>query len=347
MSKLFILPLLAALITFVAVPVVRQLSQKAGAVAKPGGRRKHKGVVPLCGGIAIFFGFLVASLFLNETSNEIFGYLIGALIIVAIGFLDDIFELPPIAKFFGQILATLIVIASGVRVEFVGNLGSGNDGLYYLGFLSLPITFLWIIGITNAINFLDGLDGLAGGISVIASWTLGIVAMISGRYDAAILGFMLGAAAIAFLPYNFSNNPKRKVFMGDSGSGFLGYSLAVISIMGMTKVAAAISMLVPILILAIPIFDTLFAIVRRLLTGKSPFEADRKHLHYLIKENGLSDHQTVLAIYGITILLSGLAVYSTQVEPGKLWTVFMLAIILFLLFLWRFGILQRKPKVSR
>lgn len=344
--KIFILPVLAALITFIIMPIVRKLSVKVGAVANPGGRRTHKGIVPLSGGVAIFFGFLIAILFFNRTSPEILGFLIGGAVITGVGLLDDIFELPPIAKFFGQILATLIVITAGVRIEFVGNLGSGNDGLYYLGFLSLPITFFWIIGMTNAINFLDGLDGLAGGVSGIAAWTLGVVALLSGRYDAAVLSFTLGAAAFAFLPHNFTNHPKRKIFMGDAGSSFLGYGLAVLSIMGMVKVAAAFSMLVPIMILAIPIFDTCFAIIRRLLVGKSPFEADRLHLHHRLMDKGFSNRKTACIIYGITIVLGIIAILSMQLDDRSVLIIFIATVLAFILFLWKLGLIKITRKQS-
>lgn len=338
--KILILPILAALITFVTMPTVRRLSEKVGAVATPGGRRTHKSVVPLSGGVAIFLGFLIASLFFNDSSPQILGFLIGGTIITGMGLVDDVFELPPVAKFFGQTLAALVVIASGVQVEFVGNLGSGNDGLYYLGFLSLPFTFLWIIGMINAINFLDGLDGLAGGVSGIAAWTLGVVSLLSGRSDVAILCFTLGAAAFAFLPYNFSNSPKKKIFMGDAGSAFLGYCLAVLSIMGMVKVAAAFSMLVPIMILAVPIFDTGFAIIRRLIAGKSPFEADRKHLHHRIMDKGYSHRQTVYAIYAITIVLSIIAVCSMNITDTSILIIFFATAVTFMFILWKTGVIN-------
>lgn len=345
--KLFILPILAALITYITMPLVRRLSVRVGAVANPGGRRHHKNVIPLSGGVAIFIGFMIGVLFLNNTSNEVIGLLIGASIITGVGLIDDIFELPPIAKFFGQIIATLVVISAGVRVEFIGNLGNGNDGLYYLGFLSLPFTFFWIIGMTNAINFLDGLDGLAGGVSSIAAATLGVISLITGRYDTAVLCFMLSAAAFAFLPHNFTNHPKRKIFMGDAGSGFLGFSLAVLSVMGIVKMAAAFSMLVPIIILAIPIFDTAFAIIRRLIAGKSPFEADRLHLHHRILDKGLSNNQTTFMIYGITIILSIIAVISMNLDGRSILLIFIATALAFLIFLWKFGLIKVNKKPSK
>jgi len=213
-SKLIILPLLAATITFLMLPYVRRLSSRYGAIDIPNHRKLHKYAIPSSGGLAIFFGFLFAALFFNRPTPEILGYLIGATIITAMGLLDDIFEFPAATKFFGQILAALFVIYSGVRVEFITDIVNNHGHTIDLAFLSLPFTFFWIIGITNAINFIDGLDGLAGGVSGIAAWTLGFVALATGRYDAGVLAFTLGAAAFAFLPYNFSE--KRKIFMGDS-----------------------------------------------------------------------------------------------------------------------------------
>lgn len=338
--KLIILPMMAALVTFILMPIIRGLSIKYGAVAVPGGRRAHKAVTPLSGGVAIFFGFLAAMLFLNNYSAEIYGFLIAAAIIAGVGFIDDILELPPIAKLFGQVIATLIVMSAGVQIDLIGNMGSGNDGVYYLGFLSLPLTFVWIVGITNAINFIDGLDGLAGGVSGIAAITLGVVALITGRADVAVLCFTLAAAAIAFLPHNFTNHPKYKIFMGDSGSGFLGFALAVLSIMGSTKIATAFSMLVPMIILAVPIFDTGFAIVRRVLSGKSPFVADRLHLHHRILSKGLTHRQTTLSIYTVTVLMSAVAILSVNINPGYIPYIFILATIIFVIFLWRIGIIK-------
>ncbi|MEI7689438.1 MAG: MraY family glycosyltransferase [Candidatus Saccharibacteria bacterium] len=331
---------MAAIITFMAMPLVRKLSQKVGAVAVPSERKIHKSIIPSSGGVAIFLGFLIASLFFNNPSPEIIGFLIGGTVITAVGLLDDIFDLPPITKIFGQVLAALIVISAGVRIEFIGNLGAGNDGLYYLGFLSLPFTFFWIVGITNAINFIDGLDGLAGGVTGIAAWTLGVVSLLSGRYDAAVLSFTLGAAAFAFLPYNFSNSPRKKIFMGDAGSNFLGYSLAVLSILGMVKIAAAFSMLIPILILAVPIFDTGFAIIRRLISGKSPFEADRMHLHHRIMERGVSHRQTTCILYVISLVLGVISIISMNLDPAVIPFVFGATVVVFVLLLWKLGLIK-------
>ncbi len=342
--KLFILPLFAAVVTMILLPIVRRLSQKVGAMALPNERKQHGFAVPQSGGVAIFFGFLIAILFFNRTSPEVLGFLLGGTVITGIGLLDDIFDLPPITKFFGQILAALIVIYSGVRIEFVGNPADG--GLINLGFLSLPFTFIWIVGVANAINFLDGLDGLAAGVSGISAWTLGMVALLSGRYDAAVLAFTIGAAAFAFLPTNFSQNCNRKMFMGDAGSNFLGYSLAVVSIMGMVKVAAAFSMLLPMLVLAIPIFDTGFAIVRRLLSGKSPFEPDSAHLHHRIMHKGFSHKQTAFIIYGVNIILGVIAILSTHMTNPQAVTTFAITAGILFAIAWRLGLIDIKKKAK-
>ena len=340
--KLIILPIFAIVITLLLLPFVRRFSIKVGAVAVPDDRKNHKFPIPQSGGIAIFFGFLIAALFFNRTTPEILGFLIGGTVITGIGVLDDIFDLSPIAKFLGQTLAALIVIYSGIKIEFVGNPASG--GLLNLGFLSLPFTFIWIIGITNAINFLDGLDGLAAGVSGISAWTLGVVALMSGRYDAGVLAFTLGAASFAFLPTNFSDKHDRKMFMGDAGSNFLGYSLAVVSIMGMVKVAAAFSMLIPMLVLAIPIFDTGFAIVRRLLSGKSPFEPDAAHLHHRILRMGYNHKQTACIIYGVNIILAVIAIFSINLKGTEAILVFMVTAGILFIVAWKLGLIAIKKK---
>jgi UDP-GlcNAc:undecaprenyl-phosphate GlcNAc-1-phosphate transferase len=334
--KLIVLPLLAAAGTLCLTPVARKFSTRFGAVDIPGGRKIHKTAVPSSGGVAIFFAFLVAILFFNRTSPEIIGYLIGATVITGIGLLDDIFDITPVAKFFGQILATLIVIYSGVQIGFITN--PGQENVFNLGFLALPLTFFWIIGITNAVNFIDGIDGLAAGVTGIASWTLAVVALMFGRYDAGVLAFTLGAAAFAFLPYNFSND--KKIFMGDAGSNFLGYSLAVFSIMGMVKVATAFTMLLPVLVLAVPILDTAFAIIRRLIKHKSMFEPDASHLHHRILRLGYTHKQTSCIIYAISIVLSIIAIISTKLADG--YSIFVLIGVALLLILgaWRLGLFK-------
>jgi UDP-GlcNAc:undecaprenyl-phosphate GlcNAc-1-phosphate transferase len=344
-AKLIILPFVAAAMTLVLTPYVRRLSSQYGAIDVPNHRKLHKEAIPSSGGLAIFFAFLFAALFLNRTNPEVIGYLIGATIITAIGLLDDIFDFPPATKFFGQILATLIVIYAGVRVEFITDIVNNHGNTIDLAWLSLPFTFFWIIGITNAINFIDGLDGLAAGVSGIAAWTLGFVALATGRYDAGVLAFTLGAAAFAFLPYNFSE--KKKIFMGDSGSNFLGFSLAVFSIMGMVKIAVAFTMLLPMVILAVPIFDTLFAIVRRLIAGKSPFEPDVSHLHHRIHNLGFSHRQTAFIIYTISLVLGAIAIFSLSLSGKYSLILLISAAATLVLAAWMLGLFRSESPKER
>lgn len=344
-SKLIILPIVAALVTFISMPLFRRLSIKFGAVAIPDEARKiHKFIIPSAGGLAILLGFVVATLFIDKISPEVIGFLVGGLIVTLMGTIDEKIRLTPAVRLICQTLAALVVIYAGVKVDFIGNFGNGNDGLFYLGFLSIPFTLFWIVGITNAINLIDGLDGLAGGVTAISAGTLGTVALLSGRPEAAILCFILAAVSVAYLPYNFSDSPKRKTFMGDGGSNFMGYSLAVLSILGAVKVAAAFSMLVPIFVLAIPIFDTLFAIVRRLLAGKSPFEADRLHLHHRILDRGLTQRQTTCIIYAICLVLGGISIASMSIEARLVPVLFAMTLTIFLLVLWKLGLVKVTKK---
>lgn len=307
-AKLILLPLIAFFSAIILIPIVRRFSIGVGSIDCPDDDRKcHKEAVPSSGGVAIFLAFLLAMLFLNRRSPEILGFLIGATIVTGVGLIDDVTDIPPLSKLFGQILAALIVIYAGVRIDIISSPFGG--GVLPLRFLALPLTFLWIVGVTNAINLLDGLDGLAAGVVGISSATLGFISLMVGKTDVAVMAFTLAAASFAFLPYNFSE--KKKIFMGDTGSNFLGFSLAVISILGAIKVATAFSMLVPIIILAIPLLDTALVILRRLKGRRSIIEADRGHFHHQLTDIvGMGNRQAVFFIYTMTLILSGVAILS-------------------------------------
>lgn len=327
--KLIVLPLLSFFGTLILTPIIRKFSGRFGAVDHPNHRKQHKEAVPSSGGMAIFFAFLLAVLFFNRRSPEILGFLIGATVITGLGLIDDVADIPPLPKLFGQVLAALLVIYSGIRVEIISS--PFGEGVINLRFLSIPLTFLWIVGVTNAINLLDGLDGLAAGVVGISSATLGFVALMVGKVDVAVLAFTLAAASFAFLPYNFSE--RNKIFMGDSGSNFLGFSLAVISILGAIKVATAFSMLVPLIILAVPLFDTMIVILKRISRGKSIIEADREHLHHrLIDIVGLEERQAVFFIYTMTLVLSGVAILSVGFTAQTSLTVFGIALVILSVF---------------
>lgn len=300
---------LAFIVAFSATPVAKRLAFKIGAVDVPkDDRRMHKQPIARLGGFAIIAGFFVSILFsiitsklLNTSTAIVFdkqfsGLIIGGTIIAILGVIDDIKDLSAKLKFPIQIVAALIVAVTGTRIDFVTNPFS-DIGISTFGpWISYPLTIFWIVGITNAINFIDGLDGLAAGVSSIASLSLFFVSVMRPDPDIAtgVLAALLAGAALGFLPYNF--NP-AKIFMGDTGATFLGFMLGSISIQGTYKSYTAIAIAVPILVLALPLFDTLFAILRRIASGKSPMTADRGHLHHRLVDMGLTQRQSVLVIY--------------------------------------------------
>lgn len=307
--------ILALAISFACTPAVRMLAIKIKAVDVPkDNRRMHKVPIPRMGGLAIFAGFLVSVLFFVPLGTEFRSILIGALILVVLGIIDDIVALKPKTKFAGQIIAALIPALSGVSIHGIVN--PFVPGQYStLGIFSIPLTVIWIVGITNAVNFIDGLDGLACGVSAIATVTMFIIAVLFGEIYIALMMAALAGACLGFLPYNM--NP-AKIFMGDTGSMFLGYILATVSIQGLFKFYAVISFAVPFILLGLPIFDTGFAIVRRLLKGQSPLQADRGHVHHRLIDLGFDQKQSVAILYTFSALMGLTAVILARTNESKL-----------------------------
>ena len=307
--------ILALAISFACTPAVRMLAIKIKAVDVPkDNRRMHKVPIPRMGGLAIFAGFLVSVLFFVPLGTEFRSILIGALILVVLGIIDDIVSLKPKTKFAGQIIAALIPALSGVSIHGIVN--PFVPGQYStLGIFSIPLTVIWIVGITNAVNFIDGLDGLACGVSAIATVTMFIIAVLFGEIYIALMMAALAGACLGFLPYNM--NP-AKIFMGDTGSMFLGYILATVSIQGLFKFYAVISFAVPFILLGLPIFDTGFAIVRRLLKGQSPLQADRGHVHHRLIDLGFDQKQSVAILYAFSALMGLTAVILARTNESKL-----------------------------
>jgi UDP-GlcNAc:undecaprenyl-phosphate GlcNAc-1-phosphate transferase len=301
--------------------LVRKALIHFNVLAHPGERKMHKKAVPEGGGIAVFITVILSSIIFLGFEPNYLGFYVGATLMFAMGLIDDIFDVRARYKLMGQIFAVVLAMYLGLTIQFVTGQGGTVMGI---GLLSLPLTFLWLLGVTNAINLIDGLDGLSGGVAAIASITLGIVALGEGRTEVAILAFILAAATIGFLPHNFSE--KKKMFIGDSGSQFLGFSLAALSLLGVTKVAATFTMLAPIMILAIPIFDTCYAIVRRAKNGKKIFIADRGHLHHRLVDLGFSERKAVTFIYYITVLLGFVAVFSTKMPPKNAAALFVITV---------------------
>ena len=302
--------LVAMIVALITTPVVKSLAFHVGAVDVPrDARRMHNHPIPRMGGLAIFLGFLLSVLLFLPLTRQMRGMLLGAVIIVILGIFDDIYALPAKPKFLVQIVAALIAVLMGNSISIVSNINIfSDDPFWHLGWLSIPVSVLWIVGITNAVNLIDGLDGLACGVSTISSLTLLVIAMVVAEPEVALITGALAGGCMGFLPYNL--NP-AKIFMGDTGSTFLGFVLAVVSIQGLFKFYTIISFAVPFLMLGLPIFDTCFAIVRRLAKGQSPMVADRGHIHHRLIDMGFSQKQSVAVLYLISGMLGVSAVVLT------------------------------------
>lgn len=303
----YIIPFFVAIfISLVATPLVKVFAVKIGAIDIPkDDRRIHNKPMPLMGGLAIYIGIVISSLIFLPMERTLVSIILGATIILISGIIDDMRGLSPKLKLGFQVVAGLVLILGGVKVDFVTNPFSSNYVLLYLKWFSIPITLFWIVGITNTVNLIDGLDGLACGVAAISSISLMLVAEKFGQMNVTILSAAVAGACIGFLPYNF--NP-AKIFMGDTGALLLGFMLAAISIEGVMKSVATIAVVVPILILGVPIFDTTFAIFRRLLSGQSVATADKGHLHHRLLARGFSQKQTVLILYGLSAIFGAFAV---------------------------------------
>lgn len=314
--------LLAFITAFVITPYTIRLAQKVGAVDYPNDRRINKKPMPRLGGLAVIAGFMVSAIYLIITmsiekkvnfaeeglNRKLIGCLLGAIILGITCYIDDVKDIKPLVKLAGQVIAAIVVVSSGVLIDnFTIPFKENNVMLNEV--FSFVLTVGWIVGITNAINLIDGLDGLSSGITLISCISLLIIfALNESPLIAIILITALAGAIVGFLPYNF--NP-AKTFIGDVGSNFMGFAIAVISILGVAKTYTAIVIIAPIIVLALPIFDTLWAIVRRIVKTKSikgVFKADKGHLHHRLMAKGYTQKQAVLILYGITATLGMVAI---------------------------------------
>jgi len=304
---MYIPAIIAGLISFIMTPLVIKIARRFGAVDIPkDDRRMHKTPMCLWGGIAIFTGFFVSMfLFSNISTVKLVGLFIASLIVLVTGMIDDIKPLGAKIKLLMQIAAALVLVFSGYKINYFTDFFGDSGVIQVSNWAALPITVIWIVGVTNTVNLIDGLDGLAAGISAIAAVTLSYIAILNHRYDAAMITLILAGSSIGFLPYNF--NP-AKIFMGDTGALFLGLVLAAVSVEGALKGATAITVVVPILALGVPIFDTAFAILRRLINKRPIMEADKGHLHHRLMSIGLGQKKTVLSMYLISALLGAGAI---------------------------------------
>lgn len=331
MATLYGIGFAAALVmALVLTPLVKRFAIWVGAVDAPNHRKVHTRIMPRLGGLAIFLSFVVAFFIVLPALEEFhagvaWGLLLGGAVIVLVGALDDKYELSPKIKLLGQIIAACIVVSFGLKVELV-NLPFGD--YIPVGWLSIPLTIFWIVGVTNAINLIDGLDGLAAGVSAIATGTTLVLAVFMGNYTVILLCAVLLGSILGFLVFNFH---PAKIFMGDSGALFLGFSLATLSVLGF-KQATLVSFVVPLLILGVPLSDTFFAIVRRKVNKLPISVADKSHLHHCLLEFGLGHRNTVLVIYGIALFFGTAAVVLSQIPGQATWIalVFMALIMLFM-----------------
>ena len=312
---------------FFMVKPVKVLALRLNVMDIPNQRKVHKTPIPRLGGLAIIFGTLFGLLYFNPEHPHYFDYMIGAIIITITGVLDDKFTLKPTIKLIGQIVPAIYLIIQGVSIEritlpFIGIVEFSPS-------ICIIVTLIWIIGITNAINLIDGLDGLASGVSTIALLSILIMAIMDGQLFIVILCTVLIGSNIGFLFHNFH---PAKIYMGDTGSLFLGYSIAYISILGLFKKLTLFGFVIPVIVLGVPIFDTLFAIVRRLLNGEKIMNPDKKHIHHQLLAAGFSHRTTVLIIYGISAVFGLLAIIFSNASINYLLIItLILALLVYIL----------------
>lgn len=326
--------LCAALLAFALTPIVRVLAIKIRAIDVPtDGRRMHHKPIPRIGGLAIFLAFLVATISFYKPSNDLITILVGGGTLVVLGILDDVYRLNAFLKLAVQIIVALFAVSQGVSIDFI------NFGGTYIpfGIWSVPITVVWIVGLTNAVNFIDGLDGLACGVSAISSASLFLVMLLSGGSVVhCTLTAILVGACVGFLPFNV--NP-AKIFMGDTGALFLGYTLSILSVVGIFKTDMILAFFIPLSIFGLPLADTSFAVIRRLLHGKSPFAPDRGHLHHRLIDMGFGQKQSVRLLYAICAILG----ISSVMLTNDSWFGGVLVLIVALVIFFLIYMILKKP----
>lgn len=312
--------LISVTVVLWTIPDVKTLGLKLGMVDRPNARKIHKDPVVRVGGVSIFAGTITALLIVWRLGGfssvsvrgegEIWAVIIGSIFYFAIGFADDLFNLTPISRLLMQVFVAGICWFMGVRIDF---LSVPFDSLIQVGWLSLPVTIVWLVGMANAINWIDGVDGLAAGVSGIAAVVMLVVTLFMQQSAAALIAAALAGGALGFLRYNF--NPAQ-IFMGDGGAYFMGFTLAAVGVIGLVKTTAITAVLLPYLILAVPILDMSAVILSRLSKGKSPFVADKSHLHHWLLKAGISQRQTVLFIYALTLWVGSLAMGFSNIPSG-------------------------------
>lgn len=312
--------LVAAVVVLWTTPDVKNIGIKSGRVDQPGDRKVHQRPMVRLGGVSIFAGTFLSLLLVwwlggfgilsPEKEWQIWGVILGGLGFFLIGLADDLLNLSPLIRLLMQVMVATAAWKAGVSIDFIS---IPTMGIVNLNWLSLPITVFWLVGMVNAINWIDGLDGLAAGVSGIAAVVMLVVSLFMRQPAAAIIAAALAGAALGFLRYNF--NPAQ-IFMGDGGAYFMGFTLAAVGVIGLVKIPAFTAVLLPYLILAVPIVDMSAVILARLRRGKSPFIADKSHLHHRLLQAGLSHRLTVLFIYSLTLWVGSLALAVVGIPSG-------------------------------
>jgi UDP-GlcNAc:undecaprenyl-phosphate GlcNAc-1-phosphate transferase len=302
--------IVAAVVVVVTTPLAGHLARAVGAVDMPSGRRIHETPTPRLGGLAILAGFLVPVLFFLPPDSGAHALVTGAVLIACLGAVDDAFGLSPALKLAGQIACAAIPVAAGITIDHIT---LPLFGVFDLGPGQYPLTIIWFVAIVNMINFIDGMDGLAAGVTGIGATTFAILAASLGRADPAIMAAALAGACLGFLVHNF--HPAR-IFMGDSGSMLLGFIMAGVAVNGVMKSAAAIAVVAPLVVLAIPILDTSFVVMKRLKHGLPVYSPDRSHFHHRFFAIGWSQRRTVLALYAWCVLM-GLVAMALRFVPYR------------------------------
>ena len=301
--KELIAPVLAFGLAFALTPLCRKLAFRIGALDYPGARKVHRQAMPLLGGLAIYLSFWAVSapLLLPEGGGQLQGLFWGSTLILLLGIYDDLKGLSYKVKLAGQFAAAFILLAYNIKIEFIT---LPFQEITFLGYFVIPLTLFWVVGLTNAVNLIDGVDGLATGVSAIAAIVM--FALTWGEFPLIpVLTLILAGAALGFLPHNFS--PAR-IFLGDTGSLFLGFLLAGFSIMGVTKQATLTTLIIPVIIFGLPITDTFYAIWRRFRNGQPIFKADKGHIHHRLLDVGLTTRQTVMILYFCSIYFGAAAI---------------------------------------
>ncbi|GEN32229.1 UDP-GlcNAc:undecaprenyl-phosphate GlcNAc-1-phosphate transferase [Cerasibacillus quisquiliarum] len=302
-NELVIAFIISCMTALIMTPLIIKIVKKYELVDQPDGKRKlHHGEKPSLGGLAIFIGVAAGYLYLQPSHPYLDEIIIGAFIMILTGVLDDIYDLKPFYKLIGQVTAAAVVVSSGLIID---KLTIPFAGIVYLGNFGILITILWIVGASNAINLIDGLDGLAAGVSTIALSSIMMMAIMDYRIIVVYLTVILIGGTLGFLVHNFY---PAKIFMGDTGALFLGYAIAVVSMFGLFKNVALFSFIVPFIVIAIPIYDTILAIIRRTLNKQGIATADRQHIHYRLMSMGYSHRTTVLILYGFSLFFGIMAI---------------------------------------